>query len=178
MVLHAVDEVARSAACGAGLLIADTSEDEDEDDADVADVRAGYGLMAQGIVDQLRARGVERAMHRFEQAGVSVLAAAMVEGVRIQMTCNRSVVVVEPDKATCAALALKAGSVNRVRGDFRTSAEMLSCGKASAPALKILLHHDAKAIAVSEAALAEAVTTLSYHGGPTQLHPAWRDSTA
>ena len=166
MVLHAVDEVARSAACGAGLLIADTSEDEDEDDADVADLMTGYGLMTQEIVDQLRASGVERAMHRFEQAGVSVLAAARAEGVRGQMAGDRCVIVVESDRAPRVAVALKAGYVQRVPGDLRTSAEMLSCGKASAPALKILLRNDAKVITVSEAELSNAVTTLSYHGGP------------
>ena len=43
---------------------------------------------------------------------------------------------------------------------------MLSCGEASAPALKILFRHGAAAIIVSEAALAEAVTTLASYVGP------------
>src|SRR5262249_55702813 len=51
----AVVEASRAAARGPGLLIADTAADED--DPVVADVMAGYGLMAQEIVDQLRALG-------------------------------------------------------------------------------------------------------------------------
>ena len=93
----------------------------------------------------------------------------MAEGVRGQMAGERRVIAVEPDQAPCVAVALKAGCVKRVPGDLRPSAEMLSCGKASAPALKILLRHDVKAIAVSEAELADAVATLSYHGGPVTI---------
>ncbi len=43
---------------------------------------------------------------------------------------------------------------------------MLSCGEASAPALKILLRHEATGITVSDATLADAMTTLAAHGGP------------
>ena len=79
----AVVEAARAAARGEGLLIADTAADED--DPVVADVMAGYGLMAQEIVEQLRAMGDERPTHLFVQAGVGGLAAALAEGVRGQM---------------------------------------------------------------------------------------------
>ena len=68
----AVDEAARAAARGEGWLIADTTEDED--DAVVGDVMAGYGLMAQEIVEQLRERGDELPTHLFVQAGVGGLA--------------------------------------------------------------------------------------------------------
>jgi diaminopropionate ammonia-lyase len=53
-----------------------------------------------------------------------------------------------------------------VPGDLKTSAEMLSCGLASVPALKILLRHGATAVTVGETALADAVTTLAACGGP------------
>lgn len=159
-----VKEASAAAARGDGLLIADTTDQEDN--AVVADVMAGYGLMAQEIVDQLRAMGDERPTHLFVQAGVGGLAAAMAEGVRSQMAGDRRVVVVEPDKAACVGAALRAGHVQRVPGDLRTLAEMLSCGEASAPALKILLRHAATAITVSEAALADAVQTLASHDGP------------
>ena len=132
----------------------------------VADVMAGYGLIAQEAVGQLRAMGDERPTHLFVQAGVGGLAAAMAEGVRDQMASNRHIVVVEPDKAACVGLALKVGRPERVLGDLKSSAEMLSCGVASAPALKILLRHQAIAIAVSEAELAAAVRILSACDGP------------
>jgi diaminopropionate ammonia-lyase len=83
------------------------------------------------------------------------------------MAGDRRIVVVEPDKAACVGLALRAGRPQRIAGDLRTSAEMLSCGEASAPALKILLRHQAVAIAVSETALTDAVGTLAAYGGPS-----------
>jgi diaminopropionate ammonia-lyase len=43
---------------------------------------------------------------------------------------------------------------------------MLSCGVASAPAVKVLLRHSATAITVGETALADAATTLAACGGP------------
>jgi diaminopropionate ammonia-lyase len=160
----AVVEAAGAAARGEGLLIADTAADED--DPVVADVMAGYGLMAQEIVEQLRALGDERPTHLFVQAGVGGLAAALAEGVSGQMAGDRRIVVVEPDTAACVAAALMAGCPVRVPGNLETSAEMLSCGVASAPALKILLRHAATAMAVGEAALTDAVTTLLVCGGP------------
>jgi len=160
----AVVEAARAAARGEGLLIADTAADEN--DPVVADVMAGYGMMAQEIVDALRAMGDQRPTHLFVQAGVGGLAAALAEGVRGQMAGDCRVVVVEPDKAACVAAALKAGRAVCVPGDLETSAEMLSCGLASAPALKILLHHGATAITVGESVLSDAVTTLAACGGP------------
>jgi diaminopropionate ammonia-lyase len=160
----AVVEAARAAARGEGLLIADTAADEN--DPVVADVMAGYGLMAHEIVDQLRALGDERPTHLFVQAGVGGLAAALAESVRGQMAGDRRVVVVEPDKAAGVAAALKARRTVRVPGNLTTSAEMLACGVASAPALKVLLRHGATAITVGETALADAVTTLAACGGP------------
>jgi diaminopropionate ammonia-lyase len=160
----AVGAAARAAARGEGLLIADTSADED--DPVVADVMAGYGLMAQEIVDQLRAMGDERPTHLFVQAGVGGLAAALAEGLRSRMAPDPRIAVVEPERAACVAAALKAGRVVPVPGDLKTSAEMLSCGVASAPALKVLLRHGAVATTVGETALAEAVTTLAACGGP------------
>jgi diaminopropionate ammonia-lyase len=160
----AVLEAAAAARRGEGVLIADTADDEG--DPVVADVMAGYGVMAKEIVDQLTALGENRPTHLFVQAGVGGLAAALANDVRNHMGGDRRVIVVEPDKAACVGAALKAGRVVPVPGDLETSAEMLSCGRASAPALAILHRHNATAIAVSEAALAYAVTTLAQYGGP------------
>ena len=160
----AVVEAAHAASQGEGLLIADTAADED--DPVVADVMAGYGLIAQEIVDQLRVRGDERPTHLFVQAGVGGLAAALAEGISGQMAGDRRVVVVEPTNAACVAAALRAGRAVHVPGDLKSSAEMLSCGLASVPALTILFRHGASALTVGEEALADAVTTLAACGGP------------
>jgi diaminopropionate ammonia-lyase len=160
----AVDAAAAAAGRGEGLLISDTSPEEN--DPVVADVMAGYGLMAEETVSQLRAMGDMRPTHLFVQAGVGGLAAALAEGVWHQMAVARRIVVVEPEKAACVGMALKRGNPVRLPGDLQSSAEMLSCGVASAPALKILLRHRAMPIAVSEAALADAVRVLSACGGP------------
>jgi diaminopropionate ammonia-lyase len=160
----AVEAAAQAAERGEGLLIADTSAEEN--DPVVADVLAGYGLMARELVAQLGALN-ERPTHLFVQAGVGGLAAALAEGLRGSMTADRRIVVVEPETAACVGAALKVGHPVRLPGDLITAAGMLSCGEASAPALKILLRHEAEAVAVTEATLAEAVDTLISCGGPT-----------
>ncbi|HYH46992.1 MAG TPA: pyridoxal-phosphate dependent enzyme [Thermoanaerobaculia bacterium] len=161
----AVAEAKRAAAGGDGLLISDISERVD--DPVVADVMAGYGLMAQEIADQLQEQDSERPTHLFVQAGVGGLAAAMAEGLRDHLAEPRRIVVVEPDQAPCVAAALAAGRVERVNGDLDTSAEMLACGEASAPALRLLLRHGATALLVSEAALRGAPAVMAEEGGPT-----------
>lgn len=162
------DDAVREAACaaerGEGLLIADTSSEEN--DPVVADVLAGYGVMAREIVAQL-ANFNDRPTHLFVQAGVGGLAAALAEGVRDAMAGARQIVVVEPGSAACVGAALEAGRPVRLPGDLITCAEMLSCGEASAPALRVLLRHGARALAVRESTLVEAVGVLSAHGGPT-----------
>jgi diaminopropionate ammonia-lyase len=47
-----------------------------------------------------------------------------------------------------------------------TAAEMLSCGEASAPAMKVLRRHGARVVTVSEDALVETPHLLRQHGGP------------
>src|SRR5262249_54371531 len=93
-------------------------------------------------------------------------AAALADGVRGRMAPDRRLVIVEPDSAACVASALEAGRVVRVPGDLKTSAEMLSCGVASAPAVEILLRHGGTAITLRENALARTASTLAACGGP------------
>lgn len=159
----AVDAAAEAAQRGDCLLISDTSADPD--DPVVADVLAGYGVMADELAQQLRDFG-ERPTHLFVQAGVGGLAAALAEGLAEVMTSEGRVVVVEPEAAACVAAALRAGRPVRIAGDLVTSAEMLACGEASAPAVRILLKHGVKSVAVPESALAEAVHALATFDGP------------
>jgi diaminopropionate ammonia-lyase len=71
----------------------------------------------------------------------------------------RRVLVVEPRSAACVAAALAAGEPVRVAGALNTKAEMLACGLASAPALKILREHDARSVLVTEASLQQAAAS-------------------
>ncbi len=160
----AVHAAALAARGGDGLLIADTTQDEF--DPVIADVLAGYGLLAAELVVQLQAMQDERPTHLFVQAGVGGLAAAMAAGVREQMSATPHVVVVEPALAACVGAALRFGLVQRISGDLETVASMLSCGEASAPALTILLRHQAQAIQVDEAALLRAAALLANYDGP------------
>ena len=159
----AVREAAAASARGDGLLIADTSADPQ--DPVVADVMAGYGLLAHELEAQLETAG-ERPTHLFVQAGVGGLAAALAEGLSAQLAAPRAIVVVEPAAAACVARALAAGRPEPIRGRLETSASMLSCGLASAGAVAILLRHGARSLAVEEPWLAEAERAMPEAGGP------------
>lgn len=160
----AVLAAAEAARDGAGVLVADTTDAPD--DPVVADVMAGYGVMAAEIRAQAEADGLPHPTHLFVQAGVGGLAAAMAGGLAAFLDAPAAIVVVEPEKAACVAAALAMGHPVQVGGDLDTTAEMLSCGEASAPALAILRHHGAVAIAVSESGLDDAPAVLLACGGP------------
>lgn len=153
----AVDAAASDARQGGGILVADTTDDPD--DATVGDVMAGYGVIAEEIRTQL-AGAHRRPTHLFVQAGVGGLAAALAEGLADWLAAPAGLYVVEPDKAPAVAAALKGGRPVRVSGDLQTTAEMLSCGEASAPAIVVLRRHLVTSVLVSEQALDEAAATV------------------
>jgi diaminopropionate ammonia-lyase len=153
-----------AAARGDGLLISDTSSDPEA--SVVIDVMAGYGLLAQELVKQFRDEARDRPTHLFVQAGVGGLAAAMVEGLQDLLRGPKKFLIVEPESAACVAEALAAGKPMRIDGDLKTSAEMLACGVASAPALRILQRYPVHSLLVSEAELKMAATGLRNVGGP------------
>jgi len=62
--------------------------------------------------------------------------------------------------------ALSRDNVVRLPGDVSTTAEMLSCGEASAPAFEVLKSLGAECISVAEEDLAQAPDFISSHGGP------------
>lgn len=156
----AVNAAAAAAAIGEGLLIPDTSPDPN--DIVVKDVLAGYALIAQELLGQLTVRPT----HVFVQAGVGGLAAAVAEGLHDFMSGPRRIVIVEPESAACVSRALAAGRPVSIPGTLKTSAEMLSCGLASASAIEILKRHNVHSIVVNEAQLEAAVETLRASGGP------------
>jgi diaminopropionate ammonia-lyase len=160
----AVDDAAEAARTGAGILVADTTNDPD--DPVVRDVMAGYGVIAMEIRRQVEAAGLSRPTHFFVQAGVGGLAAAVTEGLGDWLAAPATIVVVEPAQATAVAAGLADGHPVRIAGDLATTAEMLSCGEASAPALAMLQRHEVQAISVTENVLAAAPALLRDHGGP------------
>jgi len=160
----AVDEAARAASRGDGLLISDTSSDPD--DLIVHDVMAGYGLLTTELVAQCQQILAGYPTHLFVQAGVGGLAAAMADGLCTLPEGPRQMIVVEPASAACVGHALALGHPERLGGDLHTCAEMLACGLASASAVQILLKHEAHSIVVSEEQLQDAVDALRDTGGP------------
>jgi diaminopropionate ammonia-lyase len=160
----AVDAARAAAARGAGLLIPDTTSDLH--DEVVADVMAGYRRITQELDTQLRDEARERPGHVFVQAGVGGLAAAIADGLHATLRAPARLVVVEPESAACVGHALALGYPARIEGDLHTCADMLSCGLASAPAVALLLRHDARAIAIGEEELRDAVSALRNAGGP------------
>lgn len=159
----AVLAASRAAASGDGLLIPDTSDDPDS--IVVQDVMEGYGRMTAELLEQI-GRLPDSPSHLFIQAGVGGLAAAVGRGLRGILREPARLLTVEPETAACVALAMEAGRPERVAGDLRTVASMLSCGVASAAALRVLQSLDASPVLVSEEELAAAVMILQRSGGP------------
>jgi diaminopropionate ammonia-lyase len=160
----AVDAAASAAQAGGGILVPDTTSQPD--DPVVADVMAGYGVLAAEVRRQVEAAGLSRPTHAFVQAGVGGLAAAMAEGLGGWMDEPAAVVAVEPEQAACVTAALARDGVVRIAGDLHTVAEMLSCGEASAPAIAILRRHGARVVTVSEADLSGGPGLVAANGGP------------
>ena len=153
----AVEAAAAFAARGEGVLIADTAPDPA--DPVVHDVMAGYAALARELYDQLREAGASPT-HLYVQAGVGGLAAALVDSLAETMSGPRRTLAVEPRAAACVAAALRAGRPVQIDGDLHTSAEMLSCGLASAPALEVLRRRGVGSVLVDEDRLAAAVRAL------------------
>ncbi|MGB8816563.1 MAG: pyridoxal-phosphate dependent enzyme [Rhizobiaceae bacterium] len=159
----AVQAAAHAARMGEGILIADTT-DQPNDPA-VTDVMSGYSIMARELRDVLDAGNMAAPTHIFLQAGVGGFAAAIADGLGQHLASPAKIIIVEPESAACVKAALAAGRVVRFAGSLDTSAEMLSCGEASAPALVRLQAHNVEAMTVSEAGLLEAVQMLHAEGG-------------
>lgn len=148
---------------GEGVLISDTSADPN--DEVVAHVMQGYGLLAEELIQQF-AELRERPSHLFVQAGVGGLAAAMVSGLHELIHAPKKSLIVEPEAAPCVARGLAAAHLLRVESDLQTSAEMLACGVASAPALQILRQYPVDSVLVPETDLKLAAAAMRSFGGP------------
>jgi diaminopropionate ammonia-lyase len=152
---------AREAALrGEGILIPDTTQERD--DPVVADVMAGYLLITEELQSQLE----RMPTHAIIQAGVGGLAAAMAQGLARIAPSPVRIIIAEPATAACVSAALRAQRPVQIAGDLRTCADMLACGLASAPALEMLMRHDAASIELDELDLREAPAALARAGGP------------
>jgi diaminopropionate ammonia-lyase len=160
----AVDAAAAAAHAGVGILVADTTDNPG--DPVVSDVMTGYGIIAAEVRQQVEAAGHSPPTHLFVQAGVGGLAAALAEGLKDWLALPATIVVVEPEQSACVAAAFARGRVVRIEGDLQTTAEMLSCGEASVPAMEILRRHGTPVVTVLEADLLEAPRLLREGGGP------------
>lgn len=161
----AVGAAVDASRAGTGVLVPDTTDAPG--DPVVGDVMAGYGVIAAELRRQIEEAGHPHPTHLFVQAGVGGLAAAMVDALAGWLAPPASLVVVEPEAARCVGAALEAGRPVRLGGDLQTVAEMLSCGRASAPALAVLLGHGVRALGVDEALLLEAPRLMRSGGGPS-----------
>lgn len=151
-----------AAAKGEGLLIADTGDTLI--DPVVGDVMSGYRVIGDEICVQIGENNFPTPTHVFVQAGVGGLAAAIADGLADMLAQPARIIVVEPDSAACVAPALIQKKAVQIHGDLDTSADMLSCGLASTPALSILLGHCATAIGVDEETIAAATALLNTQG--------------
>ena len=136
----------RAASSEGGILVPDTS-DEPESRA-VSYVMEGYSVIPVELAQQFAERDLFPS-HLFVQAGVGGLAAALAVGMR-HADRPPKLIVVEPVSAACVGHALLSGGIEPVPGDLTTSAEMLACGLASAPAVKALKSYCALAMTASE----------------------------
>ena len=158
----AVAAAAKAAKKGEGILISDTTDMCD--DPAVADVMAGYSVIAKEIAALIEDGSLLPPTHIFLQAGVGGFAAAMADGLAAHLAAPARIIVVEPETAACIKVGLAQGHAVLFPGALETSAEMLACGEASAPALTRLIHHKAKSMTVTEGALHRAVARLGDHG--------------
>lgn len=122
------------------------------------DVMAGYGVMAQEIVNQYTSPPT----HVFLQGGVGGLAAA-VAAVFCQVwgTAAPRVIIVEPELAPCLFASAKAGSPTAVAIHEETIMAGLSCGEPSELAWSVLADCASDFITIPESTVAPTVRMLA-----------------
>lgn len=139
------------------IAVMDTSDDEF--DETVIDVMNGYATTALEICDQC---ATDSPTHAFVQAGVGGLAAAVAATFAQVFGRGRpTLVVVEPEAAACVLECAMNGSPVDVRGDLNTAMQMLSCGRASNVAWKILNRHGDAFVAIEDRFAAAACDELA-----------------
>lgn len=141
------------------IEVMDTSDDEF--DETVIDVMNGYATTALEICEQCHA---EPPTHAFVPAGVGGLAAAVAATFAQVFGRERpTLVVVEPEAAACVLECAMNGSPVNVAGDLNTTMQMLSCGRASNVAWRILNRRADAFLAIEDRFAAAARDELTRH---------------
>lgn len=160
------DDAVRACAAEAAdhdwIKVADTAG-PGEDPSTPALVMQGYGVMVREALSQMEP---QVPTHVFVQAGVGGLAAAVVAVVAEAGLAECRVVIVEPTKAACLLEAARRGGPVELAGDIETNMAMLSCGRVSEIAWRILEGRVHAYVAVDDAdALAAARRLALAEGG-------------
>lgn len=152
-----VSLASRLARANGWIAVMDTSDDEF--DATVIDVMNGYAATALEICDQSPAGPPT---HVFVPAGVGGLAAAVAATFAQVFERERPIlIVVEPEAAACVLECAMNGSPVNIGGDLNTTMQMLSCGRASNVAWKILSRRADAFLAVEDRFAAAAREELA-----------------
>lgn len=121
-------------------------------------VMAGYGVMANEVLDELAAPPT----HVFVQAGVGGLAAAVCATMWQRLGKERpAFVIVEPTRAACLLATARAGKPTAVPLEEETVMAGLSCGEVSLLAWEVLSRGAADYITIGEEQVAPAMRLLA-----------------
>ena len=96
---------------------------------------AGYTVMMREIVDQITN---DQITHIILQAGVCVIAGAMVAGIARYLNYIPITIVVEPDSAACVLESIKSGKIEKVEIKRESLMGGMSCGEVSLVPWEIL----------------------------------------
>ncbi|GAB4224748.1 MAG: diaminopropionate ammonia-lyase [Kiloniellaceae bacterium] len=144
-------------------VIPDTPGAELGDSAAVTaarDVTQGYAVMAAEILDQLE--GGPLPTHVFLQAGVGGMAAAVCGTLWEALSDARpQTILVEPEQCACWLASLNKQTPTAITGDTDSFMSGLACGEVSRLAWEILQPGAAAAMALPDAAAAEAMRLLA-----------------
>lgn len=161
-----VSEAARAAQREGWVLVADTSEDAE--DQTTRHVMQGYGVMVLELLEQLRS--ADPPTHVFLQAGVGGLAAAVAGPFAEHYGTGRPFhVVVEPETAAPLFESAAAGRPVAVKGDLATVMEMLSAGRVSPVAWPVLRRRIDAFVTLGDEEVLKVRAALSQSGGASRL---------
>ena len=142
-----VREAASAAAANEWILVADTSDNDQ--DPSPALVMAGYTVLVEECVDQLKQSATPT--HIFIQSGVGGLAAAVIAGVCRRWPAQTPLfVTVEPSLAPCVLRSLETARRVTVEGRLNTVMAGLACGAVSCLAWPTLEAGVSHALAIDD----------------------------
>ncbi|MGA9796273.1 MAG: pyridoxal-phosphate dependent enzyme [Rhizomicrobium sp.] len=143
------------------LLISDTS---DPNDLTVMRVMRGYGVMVLEILEQLAGQAMPT--HVFTQGGVGGLTAGVAGVFTDVLGPDRpTLIVVEPETASCLMESALRFQPSSVGGDLHTEMHMLAAGEASSAAWPVLQRRIDAFMAINDAPALGAAARLNAREG-------------